>query len=99
MQEGNDILKRLTTRVRQLVIRHKEIQEEVAILKQELKEKDDETKALQQQIAQLRADYEHLRSAKAISSSNKDVEVAKARISKLINGSGTKKNFRSEVLA
>ncbi len=84
MQEENDILRRLTTRVRQLVFQHKETKEEVARLKQELKEKDDATKALQQQIAQLKTDYEHLKMAKIITASEEDADKAKARLSKLI---------------
>lgn len=54
------------------------------MLKQKLREKDDETKALQQQIAQLQADYEHLKLAKVFIASEEDAEKAKARISKLI---------------
>ena len=84
MQEDNDILRRLTTKVRLLVFQHKETMEEVANLKQMLKEKDDETKALQQQIAQLRVDYEHLKLDKKIATSDGDVVKAKAKISKLI---------------
>lgn len=84
MREENDILRRLTTRVRQLVFLHKETKEEVARLKQELKEKDDETKALQQKIAQLQADYDHLKLAKILVASEEDVDKAKARISKLV---------------
>lgn len=49
-----------------------------------LRKKDDETIVLRQQIAQLKADYEHLKTARMIELSCQDINEAKAKLTKLV---------------
>lgn len=49
-----------------------------------LKKKDDETIVLKQQIAQLKADYEHLKLARMVELSCEDINEAKAKLTKLV---------------
>ncbi|MCF0192521.1 MAG: hypothetical protein HUK05_03720 [Prevotella sp.] len=84
MLQGNDILNKLTTRVRQLILLQQEVKEENAKLHAALKAKDDETTVLKQQIAQLKADYEHLKMARIAEISYGDIDKAKAKLAQLI---------------
>lgn len=84
MPQENDILKKLTTRVRQLILMVDTIKKENQAMYETLKKKDEETIVLKQQIAQLKADYEHLKMSKMIELSHGDIKEAKAKLTKLI---------------
>lgn len=84
MSQENDILIKLQTRVRQLIFKLQEVEDENVRLQETIKAKDDETTVLQQQLAQVRGDYERLKMAKLIELSFGDMDATKAKLSKLI---------------
>lgn len=84
MSQENDILIKLQTRVRQLIFKLQEVEDENVRLQETIKAKDDETTVLQQQLAQVRGDYERLKMAKIIELSFGDMDATKAKLSKLI---------------
>ena len=84
MPQENDLLRKLQTRVRQLILLLQETKDENFRLREALKEKDDATTVLQQQLAQAKADYEDLKSARMIELSYDDISQTKAKITKLI---------------
>lgn len=84
MPQENDLLRKLQTRVRQLILLLQETKDENVRLREALKEKDDETIVLQQQLAQAKADYEHLKSARMMEISYGDISQTKTQITKLI---------------
>lgn len=84
MPQENDLLRKLQTRVRQLIFLLQETKDENIRLQGALRAKDDETTVLQQKLAQAKIDYEHLKSAKMIEISYNDIDATKAKLSKLI---------------
>ncbi len=84
MSQENDILIKLQTRVRQLIFKLQEVEDENVKLQETIKAKDDETTVLQQQLAQVKGDYERLKMAKLIELSFGDMDATKAKLSKLI---------------
>lgn len=84
MLSENDILRNLTTRVRQLILMVDTIKNENRMLREALKQKDDETVVLKQQIAQQKADYEHLKMARIVELTHGDISQAKAKLAKMI---------------
>lgn len=84
MPQENDLLRKLQTRVRQLILTLQETKDENIRLQEALKSKDDETTVLQQQLAQAKTDYDRLKTAKMIEISYGDISLTKARITKLI---------------
>ena len=84
MPQENDLLRRLQTRVRQLIFLLQETKDENVSLQEALKAKDDETTVLQQELAQAKKDYEDLKSARMMALSYNDIDMTKAKLSKLI---------------
>lgn len=84
MPQENDLLRRLQTRVRQLIFLLQETKDENVRLQEALKAKDDETTVLQQELAQAKKDYEDLKSARMMALSYNDIDMTKAKLSKLI---------------
>lgn len=72
------------TRVRQLILGYKALEQENRELKRRLADKGQAVEDATRQIEQLRTDYERLKTAQVLSISGDDVQEAKARISRLI---------------
>lgn len=72
------------TRVRQLILGYKALEQENRELKRRLADKGQAVEDATRQIEQLRTDYERLKTAQVLSISGDDVQEVKARISRLI---------------
>jgi len=72
------------TRVRQLILKYKQLQDEQDELYAALEENEKSIKELKAQLSQRDQDYEALKMAKMIEISDRDVEQSKKRLSKLI---------------
>ncbi len=83
-KEEEYALRTFETRVRQLILKYKEIEQENQELYSMVDEKEQELKKAQQQIEQLKRDYANLKMARVIEVSGEDVNDAKSRINKLV---------------
>lgn len=83
-QELKDIITRLETRVRQLIMQQTELQEEQESLRKQLNEKNDEIKKLQTQNEELKQQYSHLKMAKYIDMADNDVKDMRGRIRTMV---------------
>ena len=83
-QELKDIIIRLETRVRQLILQQKEMQEEQDKLRQQLSEKNEEILNLQAQNEELKRQYSHLKMAKYIDMADNDVKDMRGRIRTMV---------------
>ncbi len=77
-------IKTLETRVRQLILKFRQQQEEQEELSAELLAKDEELKAAKQHNKQLEADYANLKMAKMLEVGDTDLAAAKQRINHLV---------------
>lgn len=84
MGNDNTTLTLLALRVRQLILRLKEMREENERLRNELKERDERVKQLTEQVEQARNDSDSLRAARLLAVADGDVEGAKKRLARLI---------------
>lgn len=84
MDANEKILNTFSTRVRQMILRYRSVCEENAALKDEVAQRDDRIKALEEQLVQAKKDYNALMTARMIEISDTDMEVAQKRIAKLI---------------
>ena len=83
-QELKDIIIRLETRVRQLIMQQKEMQDEQEKLWQQLSEKDEEILNLQVQNEELKQQYSRLKMAKYIDMADDDVKDMRGRIRTMV---------------
>ena len=83
-QELRDIIIRLETRVRQLIMQQKEMQDEQGKLRQQLSEKDEEILNLQIQNEELKQQYSRLKMAKYIDMADNDVKDMRGRIRTMV---------------
>lgn len=83
-KEEEHTLRIFETRVRQLILKHNELEQENAELYSMVDEKEAELKKANEQIAQLKRDYESLKAARIIEVSGDDVHETRARIARLI---------------
>ena len=83
-QELKDLITRLETRVRQLVLQQKQLQEEQGKLRKQLSEKDEEILNLQIQNEELKRQYSHLKMAKYIDMADDDVKDIRGRIRTMV---------------
>ena len=83
-QELKDIIIRLETRVRQLIMQQDQLQEEQAALRKQLGEKDDEILKLQIQNEELKQQYSRLKMAKYIDMADNDVKDMRGRIRTMV---------------
>ena len=83
-QELKDLITRLETRVRQLVLQQKQLQEEQGKLRKQLSEKDEEILNLQIQNEELNRQYSHLKMAKYIDMADDDVKDIRGRIRTMV---------------
>lgn len=83
-QELKDIITRLETRVRQLIMQQEKLQEEQARLREQLSQKDDEILNLQTQNEELKQQYSRLKMAKYIDMADDDVKDMRGRIRTMV---------------
>ena len=83
-QELRDIIIRLETRVRQLIMQQKELQDEHVQLLQQLSKKDEEINQLQIQNEELKQQYSRLKMAKYIDMADNDIKDMRGRIRTMV---------------
>ena len=83
-QELRDIIIRLETRVRQLIMQQEKLQEEQEKLHRQLSEKDDQILELQIQNEELKNQYSRLKMAKYIDMADNDVKDMRGRIRTMV---------------
>ncbi|MBR6140527.1 MAG: hypothetical protein IKQ37_02015 [Bacteroidaceae bacterium] len=83
-QELRDIITRLETRVRQLIMQQEKLVEEQDRLRKQLGEKDDEILNLQIQNEELKQQYSRLKMAKYIDMADNDVKDMRGRIRTMV---------------
>ena len=74
----------LETRVRQLILRNKELRQQNAQLWQQVTEEDAQIQALKEQNKQLRAQYADLKTARMLQLSDNDTRNARQRMTRLV---------------
>ncbi len=79
-QELRDIIIRLETRVRQLIMQQQKMQEEQGRLREQIADKDEEILRLQIQNEELKEQYNRLKLAKYIDMADNDVKDMRGRI-------------------
>lgn len=84
MAKQESPVKKLTTRVRQLILRYKELKNENEGLYTLVDERDKEIAALKAEIASQKSAYEALKSARMLEVTDGDLEMTKKRLTKLI---------------
>ena len=87
-QELRDIIIRLETRVRQLILQQKEMQEEQEKLCQQISERDEKILSLQVQNEELKQQYSRLKMAKYIDMADNDVKDMRGRIRTMVRDIG-----------
>ncbi len=83
-QELKDIIIRLETRVRQLIMQQAQLQEELGKLRHQLDKKDEEILNLQIQNEDLKQQYSRLKMAKYIDMADNDVKDMRGRIRTMV---------------
>ena len=83
-QELKDLIIRLGTRVRQLIMQQAQLQEEQASLRKLLDEKNEEIQKLQIQNEELKQQYSRLKMAKYIDMADNDVKDMRGRIRTMV---------------
>ncbi|MBQ7463032.1 MAG: hypothetical protein IJS63_12460 [Bacteroidaceae bacterium] len=83
-KELKDLITRLETRVRQLIMQQAQLQEEHDKLRRQLSEKDEEILKLQIQNEELNKQYSRLKMAKYIDMADNDVKDMRGRIRTMV---------------
>ena len=83
-QALKDIITRLETRIRQLILQQAQLQEEQDSLRRQLGEKDEEILKLKIQNEELNKQYSHLKMAKYIDMADNDVKDMRGRIRTMV---------------
>ena len=83
-QELKDIIIKLETRVRQLIMQQEKLQEEQVKLQKQLGEKDGQILELQVQNEELKQQYSRLKMAKYIDMADNDVKDMRGRIRTMV---------------
>ena len=83
-QELRDIIIRLETRVRQLIMQQETLQAEQETLRTQLNAKDDQILELQIQNEELKKQYSHLKMAKYIDMADNDVKDMRGRVRTMV---------------
>ncbi len=84
MTANEKTLNTFTTRIRQMILRFKEVKKENEGLYAKVDERDREIKILKAQLLQAQRDYDTLKMAKMITVTDGDMESAQKRVAKLI---------------
>ena len=83
--EVNNILQRLETRTRQLILSYRNQQDEIAKLQEKLQEQVEYVKSLEEKNQQLRTDYSRLKAARLIDmADDDDLHETRKRINRMI---------------
>lgn len=83
--EVNNILQRLETRTRQLILSYRKQQDEIARLQEKLQEQTRHAKALEEENQQLRTDYSRLKAARLMDMADTDdLHETRKRINRMI---------------
>lgn len=82
--EEQAALRTFETRVRQLILKHKELEKENRELRAVVGAKEQDISTLQQENQHLRSEYANLKLAKMIEIGDDDLKDAKTRLSRLI---------------
>lgn len=83
-EDDLQLVKLLETRVRQLILRNKELRQQNAQLWQQATEDDAQIQALKEQNKQLRAQYADLKTARMLQLSDNDTRNARQRMTRLV---------------
>lgn len=78
------MVKLLETRVRQLILRNKELRQQNAQLWQQVTEDDAQIQALKEQNKQLQVQYADLKTARMLQLSDNDTRNARQRMTRLV---------------
>lgn len=82
--ELKELIVRLETRTRQLILQQEKLQDEQEKLRLQLQQKDDEILNLQIQNEELKQQYSHLKMAKYIDMADNDVKDMRGRIRTMV---------------
>ena len=77
-------LKLFTTRVRQMILHYQEVRRENSELKDNIKQQQKAIEQLEAKLRQAEYDYNSLKMAKMLEITQRDMDAAKVRLSKLI---------------
>ena len=83
-KELKELIVRLETRTRQLILQQDKLQEEQKELRLQLQQKDEEILNLQIQNEELKQQYSHLKMAKYIDMADNDVKDMRGRIRTMV---------------
>mgnify|MGYP003430257851 FL=1 len=83
-KELKELIVRLETRTRQLILQQEKLQEEQKELRLQLQQKDEEILNLQIQNEELKQQYSHLKMAKYIDMADNDVKDMRGRIRTMV---------------
>lgn len=83
-KELKELIVRLETRTRQLIMQQEKLQEEQKELRLQLQQKDEEILNLQIQNEELKQQYSHLKMAKYIDMADNDVKDMRGRIRTMV---------------
>ena len=83
-KELKELIVRLETRTRQLILQQEKLQEEQKELRLKLQQKDEEILNLQIQNEELKQQYSHLKMAKYIDMADNDVKDMRGRIRTMV---------------
>lgn len=83
-EDDLQLVRLLETRVRQLILRNKELRQQNAQLWQQVTEDDAQIQALKEQNKQLRAQYADLKTARMLQLSDNDTRNARQRMTRLV---------------
>lgn len=84
MIANEKVLNVFKTRARQMILQYQELKSENEQLYELLDEREQEIKALKQQIAQAQEEYNTLKMARILELSGDDIESAQKRVSRLL---------------
>ena len=84
MSANEKTINTFATRVRQMILKFKDIKHENAELYAMVDERDAKIKELQEKLTQAKHDYDSLKMAKMMTISDSDMETTQKRIAKLI---------------
>lgn len=84
MDANDAYLNHFTTRVRQLILKYQETQKENSELYSMVEERDNKIAELEKRVSEKEREYQALKTAKMMEITDKDLESAKGKISKLI---------------
>lgn len=84
MDDGSKLIDRFSTRMRQLVLQYNDLQGENAALRADIEQRDSTIRQLEARVAQLKGEYESLKTARMLEITDGDMDAAQKRLAKLI---------------